>query len=466
MENNIIFKRKIYQKLLEWKVRNTNSRKNALIVKGPRQVGKTTIVLEFAKKEYENYVYINFMNETRYKECFAKDLDVELIISELKFKNQDFKFIPGKTLIIFDEIQECANARSSLKPFCLDGRYDVIGTGSLLGVVGYNDRTGASIPVGFEEHLTLGSLDFEEFLLAEGYKEDHFQYLRDKLYSLTPISETIHQQMCELYKWYLLVGGMPEVVMTYLNTKDIREIRRVQKKIVDAYKSDFGKYLNVNEETTISKWDRARLGMLYESIPQQLARNQNIENNESTKFKFGDVKSGGRYRDFYLSLQWLKDAGLINISHNLTQIVSPLNAHVMDNSFRIYMNDTGLFMSHLEDNVIESIHHNHLGTYKGYIYENLISDQLVKNGMKLYFYDEYRESEIDFVVSTWEGILLIDVKANSGSTTSLKKELKKNNNLKGIKLSNNNIGLDNNLLTMPSYLAYLIDENFKFPGKK
>lgn len=138
----------------------------------------------------------------------------------------------------------------------------------------------------------------------------------------------------------------------------------------------------------------------------------------------------------------------------------------MDNSLRIYMNDTGLFMSHLEDNIIESIHCNHIGTYKGYIYENLISDQLVKNGMKLYFYDEYRESEIDFVVSTWEGILLIDVKANSGSTTSLRKELKKNNDLKGIKLSNNNIGLDNNLLTMPSYLAYLVDENFKFPGNK
>ncbi len=466
MENTIIFKRKVYQKLLAWKTRNANSRKNALIVKGPRQVGKTTIVLEFAKKEYENYIYINFMNDTRYKECFSKDLNVDSIITELKFKNNDFKFIPGKTLIIFDEIQECANARSSLKPFCLDGRYDVIGTGSLLGVIGYNDRTGASIPVGFEEHITLGSLDFEEFLLAEGYNEEHFNYLKDRLYSLTNISESIHKDMCELYKWYLIVGGMPEVVKTYLETKDIREIRRVQRKIVDTYKSDFGKYLNVKEETSVSKWDRARLGQLYESIPKQLARNQIIENNETTKFKFGDVKSGGRYRDFSLSLQWLKDAGLINISNNLSKIENPLNAYSIDNNIRIYMNDTGLFMSTLEDNIIESIHKDDIGTYKGYIYENLISDQLVKNGFKLYFYDEYRSSEIDFIISTYDGVILIDVKASSGSTTSLRKELKKNNNLKGIKLSNNNIGYDNNLLTMPSYLSYLINEDFKFPNKK
>ncbi len=467
MQEKRIFERKIYKDLLKWKEDNSKHRKNALIIKGPRQIGKTTIVKQFAEQEYENVVYINFATTKFYNECFDGNLDGETIVKNLLFKNDSFQFVPNKTLIIFDEIQECARARSCLKCICEEGKYDVICTGSLLGVMGYNLRRDASIPVGFERHLTMSSMDFKEFMLAIGYRQkDHFDYIERKLETLTPIEDAIHTTMCEHYKWFLLVGGMPEVVQTYIDTKDINKVRETQQKIIDTYRSDFGKYLDYDEKEKRNAWDVAKLNKLYDSIPSQLARNINVDkDNFSLRFKFNEVSSGGKFRDFYLAIQWLKDAGLVNVCSNTKELLFPINAYEVDNSIKIYMNDTGLFMSTLPLSYADHIHNSEFNVYKGFIYENLMADQLSKNGFRLQFYEWDKKGEIDFLINTIEGLVAIDVKANKGSTTSLRKFLKADKNLKGIKLSNNNIGLVDNLLTMPSYLSYLITPEFRFPKK-
>ncbi len=463
MENQGIYFRKIYKKLLAWKDENSKFRKTALIIKGARQVGKTTLVLEFAKKEYENYVYINFMKDRDYNKCFERSLDANAIIKLINYQNDSFKFVPHKTLIIFDEIQECARARSSLKYFCEDGKYDVICTGSLLGVMGYNAKKDASIPVGFESHLTMRSMDFQEFMLAQGFKQEKFDDLEEHVQNLLEIDPSIHEKMIEHYKTYLLVGGMPEVVKRYIETQNINEVRRIQKRILETYKNDFGRHLDEDENIQTSVWDNAKLNRLYESIPQQLAKSQEVSKDVSTKFIFGEVSSGARFRNYAEAIQWLSDAGLINVCNNVKNILSPINAQKIENNLKIYMNDTGLFMSTLDFKIMSSIHISEFGTYKGYVYENLVADQLSKNGFELYFYEYKSRDEIDFIVTTNSDLIIIDSKSNKGSTKTLSNRLKKHPNVKGIKLSNNNIGMVGNLLTMPSYMTYMITEDFKFP---
>ncbi len=463
MENKNIYSRKIYKKLLSWKEENSKYRKTALIIKGARQVGKTTLVLQFAEQEYENYVYINFMKDRQYKNCFEGSLDANAIVQQINYQNDGFKFIPNKTLIIFDEIQECARARSSLKYFCEDGNYDVICTGSLLGVMGYNAKKDASIPVGFESHLTMKSMDFQEFMFAQGFKQEKFEVLEEKIIHLLPIEESIHNKMIEHYKTYLLVGGMPEVVTRYIETKNINDARHVQKRILETYRNDFGRHLDENEDVKTSVWDKTKLNRLYESIPKQLAKSQELDSNTSTKFKFGQVSSGARFRDYSEAIQWLKDAGLINVCYNVENIKSPINAYKIENNVKIYMNDTGLFMSTIDFKVMSSIYMSDFGTYKGYIYENVIADQLSKNGFELYYYEKNSRGEIDFIITTNSDLIAIDSKSNKGNTETLSNTLKKNPEIKGIKLSNNNVGISGNLLTIPSYMTYMITENFKFP---
>ncbi len=463
-----MFKRKIYKKIKEWKERQQNStHKTALIIKGARQVGKTTIVKEFAKNEYENVVYINFMYDSKYKECFDKDLNVETIISEINFRNRDFKFVPYKTLIIFDEIQECGRARSSIKPFCLDGRFDIIATGSLLGVLGYNRRKDVSIPVGFESFLEMHAMDFEEFLWAQNYDEKHIDYLIEKVVNIKPIDSAINEQMYEEYKWYLLVGGMPAVVYEYTTTKNINAVRTKQLEIISSYQCDFGKHLDNNEKEVINQFDLAKINRIFESIPQQLSRSENLsednENRISLKFKFSEVEKKAKFRDYMDAIQWLKDAGIINICYNLNSIDNILEANKIDNYFKIFMNDTGLLMASLPESTALRIWRNDFGTYKGYIYENLIAEQLAKNGFKLY-YKEERYSEIDFVINTNWSLFALEVKSSDGSRHSLNNLIKNSNGkIKGIKLAHKNIGLANDILTIPYYLCFLIDSNFNIP---
>ncbi len=407
------------------------------------------------------------MVDRNFRNCFNGNLDPDTITGLLSGYNPDFKFIPHKTVIIFDEIQECALARSSIKPFCEDGRYDIIATGSLLGVNGYNKYHDASIPVGFERQLHMYPMDFKEFLWAKGYDDKQLEYFSDRVNKMIPIDEAMNDKMYELYKWYLFVGGMPDAVMMYLQSNNINEVRRIQQLILEAYRDDFGKHLNKDEKIVISNSDKARLNMLYDSIPRQLAKSENLTNGDksknknSLKFKFKEVGKDVKFREYADVIQWLSDAGIINVCHNLTSVQSPISAYEIANYFKIFMNDTGLFIASLDPQASKSLWTNEMLTYKSYIYENLISEQLLKNGLKV-FYHEKGGQEIDFVISNNEDIYALEVKPSNGRRKSLN-DLVSNSNgtIKGIKLAHMNIGFTNNILTLPYYLAFLIDKDFK-----
>ncbi len=461
MENK--FRRKIYQELKEWKDNNSSIKRTGLIIKGSRQIGKTTIVKEFASNEYENVVYINFMVDRKLRQCFDGNLDPDTIIGLLSGYNNSYKFIPNKTVIIFDEIQECASARSSIKPFCLDGRFDIIATGSLLGVSGYNKYHDASIPVGFETHIHMYPMDFKEFLWAKGYDDDFINDLKQRVISKITIPNFIHEKLFELYKWYMFVGGMPDAVLAYLKTNNINDVRNVQRQILDSYKDDFGKHLNNDEKVIINNKDKAKLNLLYESIPKQLARSNNLEESKvSLKFKFSEVDKDAKFREYADIIQWLSDSGLINVCHNLTTAQSPISAYKINNYFKIFMNDTGLFLASLDAQATKALWSNDMQSYKGYIYENLISEQLAKNNLKLYYFEK-KSFEIDFIISNNEAIYGLEVKARDGRTKSLNLFIENNNgSIKGIKLAHKNIGYVNNILTIPYYLSFLIDEDFNF----
>ncbi len=461
-----MFKRKIYQEFLDWKNANKTIKKTALVVKGSRQVGKTTIVKAFAQKEYEHVVYINFMYDKTYRECFEGDLDVDTIVSELQFKNKAFIFEPHKTVLIFDEVQDCAKARSSIKPFCEDSRYDVIATGSLLGVSGYNKYHDASIPVGFETQIRMYPMDFKEFLWALGYSDEDLSYFALQVQKKVSISESKHKTMLDLYRWYLNVGGMPDVVKTYIETKDINAIRKMQHVILDSYRDDFGKHLNSKEKTIISNNDKSKLNMLYDSIPRQLSKSNDFNDTDtSIKFKFSEVEKKTKFRDYADLIQWLSDAGIINVCHNLSTVASPISGYSIPNFFKIFMNDTGLFMASLSDEATKTIWEDDMAVYKGFIYENTIADQLAKNGFKLYYHEKKSKNEIDFVISNKHSIFAIESKAKNGKKKSLNdvlKEIDHNEPIKGIKLSRQNIGFINGILSIPYYLCFLIDNEFDF----
>ncbi len=455
------FERKIYKKLSAWKKLNVEGNKTALVIKGARQVGKTTIVKHFAQQEYEHIVYINFMNEQKYNSCFEKDLEVDYITQQLNIKNEEFKFYPYKTVIIFDEVQECARARSSIKAFCEDGRYDIIATGSLLGVLGYNRNKTASIPVGFETHLQMYAMDFEEYLWAIGVGKDKIKYLADKLNQLIPIDQPAHEKFLEEYKKFLLIGGMPKAIKTYLTTHDIHAVRAIQQSIMETYRSDFGKHLNTKEQAVTNNNDYAKLNRIYNSIPQQIAREEK-DGKDYNKFKFSEVSHDAKFRNYVDVIQWLEDAGIIHICYNVKDFKEPLLFYKKPNQFKIYMNDIGLLMSTLPNSIVESLSDARMGEYKGYIYENLIADQLIKNGISLYYFGDSR-FEIDFVVSTMKQTLLMEVKSKRGKSKSINAMIK-NNYVKAIKLSGNNIGFTNGMLTIPYYLSFLITDDFIFPG--
>ncbi len=461
-----IFRRKIYQEFLNWKQNNKTIKQTALVVKGSRQIGKTTIVKYFAQKEYENVVYINFMYDKVYRECFEGDLDVDTIVGEIQFRNKAFTFVPHKTVIIFDEIQDCAKARSSIKPFCEDGRYDIICTGSLLGVSGYNKYHDASIPVGFETQIKMYPMDFKEFLWALDYTDEDLEYFALQVQKRVPVSEAKHTTMLELYRWYLNVGGMPDAVKTYIETKDINSIRMMQHVILDSYRDDFGKHLNSQEKTVISNKDKSKLNLLYDSIPWQLSKSNDFNDTEtSMKFKFSDVESKAKFRDYVDLIQWLSDAGVIHVCHNLSAISSPISAYAIPNFFKIFMNDTGLFMASLSDEATKTIWEDNMAVYKGFVYENVIAEQLAKNGFKLYYHEKKSRNEVDFIIANQQSIFAIESKAKNGKKKSLNdvlKELDHKEPIKGIKLSRNNIGFINGILTMPYYLCFLIDDKFNF----
>ena len=410
-----MFKRKIMAEFEAWK--NSSGRKKALVVKGLRQIGKTYSVREFAKANYENIVYVNFKENESAKKIFDADLNVNRIIIDLSALIPGIHFVEGKTVIIFDEIQECANARSSIKPFCEDGRFDIIATGSLLGIKGYNKKKSKGVPTGFERIVYMKPMDFEEFLWAKGIGEDVIQYLRDCYKNKTPVSDATHQAMLRYFKEYICVGGLPYIVDQFISTNDMNVVWQEQHDIIEEYKDDFGKHLDENENEEIDLALLARINRVFESIPAQLAK-------ENKKFVFSALEKKARTENYLPAIQWLCDFGIITLCHNLNNITDPLEGNKIDNIFKIYMQDSGLFISMLDRDCASKILLGELGCYKGAIFENIIADSFSKQDRKLYYFHKDSGLEIDFVSKVNNDISLIEVKATTGNTKSAKTVLK------------------------------------------
>ena len=444
-----MFRRKIMAELEAWK--NSSGKKKALVIKGLRQIGKTYSVREFAKENYKNVVYVNFKENESAKKIFDYDLNVNRIIIDLSALIPNSRFEEGNTVIIFDEIQECANARSSIKPFCEDGRFDIIATGSLLGIKGYNKKKGKGVPTGFERVVYMKPMDFEEFLWAKDINESVIDYIRECYETKTPVSETTHQAMLRYFKEYICVGGLPYIVDRFISTNDMNVVWQEQHDIIEEYKDDFGKHLDENENEEIDFSLLGRINRVFDSIPAQLAK-------ENKKFVFSALEKKGRSEKYLPAIQWLCDFGIINLCYNLSNISDPLEGNKIDNIFKIYMQDSGLFISMLDRDCAAKILSGDLGIYKGAIFENIIADSFSKQDKKLYYFHKDSGLEIDFVSKVKNEISLIEVKATTGNTKSANTVLKNSQYDVNVcyKLSENNVGVVENRITIPYYMAFLL----------
>lgn len=441
-----MLKRKIESVLTEWK---KSKNKKPLVIKGIRQCGKTYIVQKFAKENYENVVYVNFILEPDKKSAFSGSIDVDTIILNLSALIPNSRFIKEKTCIILDEIQECKEARTALKLFQIDGRFDVISTGSLLGVRGYENRRKEgqdSIPVGYETIIEMYPLDFEEFLWANGINNKVIDSVKSCFEKETVVPEGIHNAMMELLYRYVIVGGLPEVVNTFLETKNIELTYQLQRNLIAEYEEDMIKYADNS--------DKVRIRECFESIPKQLAK-------ENKKFQYSVVRKGGRSSQYIGSIQWLEDAGLVKRCYN-TQITElPLEGNAIKDCFKLYTTDIGLFVAMLDYGTQADILKGNLLAYKGSIFENLMADFLCKSGQKLYYFQKDSGLELDFLVRYKGECVVIEVKAKSGKTKSLKTVLKNKNIYHvnhAIKLGKYNIGREEELLTIPLYMGFLIQD--------
>lgn len=440
----MMLKRKIEQRLTEWK--NTPNKK-PLIIKGCRQCGKTFSVLEFAKRNYTHVVYLNFFENPDYTSVFSGSLEIDNIIMMLSaLLGKSAVFVPGETVIVLDEIQDCPEARTALKFFRIDGRFDVIGTGSLLGVKGYGKEP-KSIPVGSETVIDMYPLDFEEFLWANGISDALIQMLKQHLENETPVPEALHNRMRQLLLQYTIVGGMPDAVQTFVDTRQMDEVLRIQRDIVRSYEDDMVKYAE--------RKDKSRIKECFQSIPKQLSK-------ENKKFQYSVVKKGSTAAKYAGSLQWIEDAGIIARCYNLSITELPLDGNAVEDVFKVYMRDCGLFVSMLEDGTQFDILQGNLFGYKGAIFENLIADIFGKMGRKLYYFHKDSGLEVDFVIRHHGVCTLVEVKAATGNTKSTKTILRhpeKYHVHHAIKLGDYNVGRNAQILTLPLYMAFLLTNN-------
>lgn len=442
-----MLKRKIETYLSEWK---QSDNKKPLVIKGVRQCGKTYIVKKFAKENYANVIYMNFILEPDKQAAFTGNLDVETIILNLSALIPGSRFVAGKTCIILDEIQECREARTALKSFQIDGRFDVIATGSLLGVKGYGrhkNRTAHgedSVPVGYETIVEMYPLDFEEFLWANGIESNVIDTVKSCFEKETIVPEGIHKAMMELLYRYVIVGGLPEVVNCFLDTRNIQLIYNKQRTLIAEYEEDMVKYADDSDKPNIRE--------CFESIPKQLAK-------ENKKFQYSVVKKGGRAAQYVGSLQWLEDAGIAERCYNTTLPELPLSGNSIPDCFKVYTTDIGILMGMLDYGTQADILKGNLLGYKGAIFENLMADFLCKSGQKLYYFHKDSGLEIDFLVRLNGECVLVEVKAKTGKAKSMATVLKNKavyHVNSGIKLGQYNVGREGEVLTLPLYMGYLI----------
>lgn len=440
-----MLRRKIEKQLVEWK---NSSDKNPLIIKGCRQCGKTSSVLKFANENYKNVIYINFIEHPEYKLIFADSLNVNEIIKKISsLYNFTIDNDHKNNIIVLGEIQSCGNARASLKFFKLDNRYDVIATGSLLGVRGIGEEI-ISIPVGYESTIYMYPMDFEEFLWANNIKDETINNLNDKLLNEEVIDSATHEVMKKMILNYIVVGGMPKVVNEFINTNRIDKVVRIQKDIINDYKDDVVKYAKGNYKLKILE--------CFNSIPSQLSK-------ENKKFQYSMIKKGAKSRDYESCIEWLIEAGIIVKCNNLHALELPFDGNTIDDCFKLYMQDIGLLIASFEEGTQFDILNNNLYTYKGAIIENLSADILSKMGRKLYYFKKDSGLEIDFAIRYNNKCVPIEVKAKTGNAKSLNTVIKNIDVYHidlGMKFGNYNIGRSNNILTLPLYMLFLLKNSF------
>lgn len=433
-----MLRRKIYDKLLAWK--NSAGKKDAVLLRGVRQCGKTYIVREFGKREYKNFIEINFIERPDMQAVFSGNLDVDSMVQQIKLSMPGCQFIPGETLLFLDEIQDAPNARTSLKFWTQDGRFDCIASGSLLGIDYKNE---VSIPVGYEQQLIMRTLDFEEFLWALGVEVNLKEMLAPYIDGVKRVPEAMHNSLNKYLQEYMVVGGLPEVVDTYIATKDFYQVHLLQEKILRDYQDDIAKYA-LNQ-------DKIKAKQCFLSIPRQLSK-------ENHKFQYSVVEKKATARKFTSSLDWLHNAGLIDFAYNVNSPWFPLKAYVKEDQFRVYLCDIGLLVAMygyqlkiaLLSDVLE-------GPAKGGIYESLVADILAKRGEELYYYKKEDSTlEIEFILERDCKLVPVEVKARKGSTRSLNELLKMDNIERGYKLTAQNTGVVEKKITLPLYMAAII----------
>ena len=433
-------KRKIDQYLIDWK---NNSDRYPLIVKGARQIGKTEAIEHFAKGNYKNIVEINFAIQKEYLDVFDDGFEVDKIIKNISLKNPNFRFVPNETLIFFDEIQAFPNCATSLKPFKIDGRYDVICSGSLMGI-NYSEIESNS--VGYKIDYNMYSLDFEEFLWAKGYTCEQIEEIYSCMLECKPLSKIQYDVMMDNFREYMIVGGMPNIVNKFVMQNNYSGIIEMQKQILLDYEEDITKY--------VTGLDQAKVLNVYRKIPVFLG-------NENKKFQISKVDAGARNREYIGTIDWLNNAGIINISYCMESLSLPLGGNYNPDNYRVYFGDTGLLIGSLDEEAQDDLRINkNFNTYKGAIYENIVGDMLVKEGYKLYFYKNKKGTiEMDFFVRDRDSLIPIEVKANDNSTVSLNNIIDdaKYKDIKyGIKLCNKNIGFNGKFYTFPYFLTFLL----------
>lgn len=446
---NTLLKRKVDAYLTSWK---SNPDRKPLIIKGARQIGKTRSIEWFASQNYKSVIQINFVEQTKYRSIFNDGFEVDSILKNISLLNPAFKFIPGETIFFFDELQACPNCATSLKFFKLDGRFDVICSGSLMGI-SYKEIESNS--VGYKEDYEMYSMDFEEFLWAKGYSDDFVEGLYSHMIELKPFSELQMDTLMELFRDYVIIGGMPEVVATYIRNKNFSGTLGIQQQLLKDYEEDITKY--------VEGLDKAKVKAVYNHISTFLAK-------ENKRFQITKIGKNARNRDYIGCVEWLADAGVINICYCMNFPELPLKGNYDPKLYKIYFKDTGLLIASLDEEAQEDLRANkNLGTYKGAIYENIVGDMLVKQGYRLYYYNSDKPAlEMDFFIRDTDSLVPVEVKATDGATVSLNNLLKDNKypDVKyGIKLGYKNIGFNGKFYTFPYFLTFLLKRFLLEKGK-
>ena len=434
-----MLKRKATDYIENW-IKTKN--KKCLLVQGPRQVGKTYLVEHFAANHYEDFIEINFKEMPSAREIFTGDLTVDKMVMAIKFRFPEKKLLPKKTLIFLDEIQECEEAITSLKFWAIDNRFDVIASGSLLGI---DYKRASSYPVGYVDYLKLYGLDFEEFLWAMGISSEMVSFLKDSLSSKAIIPGAINSQMLSYFRQYIAIGGMPEVVQKYVDTKDFREVDKIQKNLLMGYQYDIAHYASAEEKVKAEK--------CYLSLSKQLL------DKENHKFQYKEVEKGGRAQKYYSSIEWLIRADIIHLCRRVTDIKFDLDDYAKDDFFRAYTTDLSLLMAMKDFSIKQHIVENTLtGSSKGGIYECAISDALYKKGYKLYFYKNgTTKRELDFIIQNDGKVVPIEVKSSNNRANSLSLLMKGNKISSGYKFIDGNIGIsEEGIITLPLYMVAFI----------